>query len=186
MTPVKTIWGGASPFAERAFATPDGKARVVPVVHAPRDDASRAYPLRLNTGRYRDQWNTMTRTGLSQHRREPLVEVHPDAAQRLGITDCALARVETPNGASIFRVAVTPDQRRRDPFVPIHWSDQTSAGGRAGLLPGQDRDPISGQPGFKNTPARAGSYKPNWTGFLVSRERPASHFFSPVLGCMRL
>jgi assimilatory nitrate reductase catalytic subunit len=169
-------WGGASPFAARAFPTPDGKARLVSIVHAPRDDASRAYPLRLNTGRYRDQWHTMTRTGLSpklsQHRREPMVEVHPDTAQRLGITDGALARVETPNGASIFRVAVTPDQRRRDLFVPIHWSDQTSAGGRAGLLPGQDRDPISGQPGFKNTPARAGSYKPNWTGFLVSRERP--------------
>ncbi len=171
-------WGGASPFAERSFPTPDGKARLVPVVHTPRDDASRAYPLRLNTGRYRDQWHTMTRTGLSpklsQHRREPLVEVHPDTAKRLGLADGALARVETPHGASIFRVAITPDQRRRELFVPIHWTDQTSAGGRTGLLPGKDRDPVSGQPGFKNTPARAGSYKPGWTGFVVSRERPTA------------
>jgi assimilatory nitrate reductase catalytic subunit len=171
-------WGGASPFAERAFPTPDGKAQLVPVVHTPRDDASRAYPLRLNTGRYRDQWHTMTRTGLSpklsQHRREPLVEVHPDTARRLGLTDGTLARVETPNGTSIFRAAITPDQRRRELFVPIHWTDQTSAGGRAGLLPGKDRDPVSGQPGFKNTPARAGPYKPDWTGFFVSRERPSA------------
>ncbi|WP_240502230.1 nitrate reductase [Sphingomonas panacis] len=170
-------WGGASPFVGRAFSTPDGKARLVPVVHVPRDDAMRGYPLRLNTGRYRDQWHTMTRTGLSpklsQHRREPLVEVHPDTARRLGLADGGLARVETPHGASTFRVAATADQRRQELFVPIHWSDQTSAGGRAGLLPGQDRDPHSGQPGFKNTPATARAYKPGWTGFLVSAERTA-------------
>ncbi|SDA36851.1 molybdopterin-dependent oxidoreductase [Sphingomonas sp. NFR15] len=170
-------WGGASPFATRAFTTPDGRARLVPVAHEPRDDATRGYPLRLNTGRYRDQWHTMTRTGLStrlsQHRREPLVEVHPDTARRLGLGDGGLARVETPHGASIFRVAATTDQRRHELFVPIHWSDQTSAGGRAGLLPGANRDPHSGQPGFKNTPARARAYRPGWTGFLIARERTA-------------
>ncbi|CAN5286754.1 nitrate reductase [soil metagenome] len=170
-------WGGASPFAGHAYPTPDGRARLVPVVPAARDDASRTFPLRLNTGRYRDQWHTMTRTGLSpklsQHRREPLVEVHPDTAKRLGLVDGGLARVETPHGASIFRVAVTPDQRRRELFVPIHWTDQTSAGGRAGMLPGRGWDTVSGQPGFKNTPARAATYRPDWTGFLVSRERPS-------------
>jgi assimilatory nitrate reductase catalytic subunit len=149
----------------------------VPVDYTPRADYSRAFPLRLNTGRYRDQWHTMTRTGLSprlsQHRREPLVEIHPDTVQRLGLTDGGLARVETAQGSSIFRVAGTPDQRRRELFVPIHWTDQTSGGGRAGLLPGQDRDPASGQPGFKNTPVRASGYKPAWNGFLLTRDPPA-------------
>jgi assimilatory nitrate reductase catalytic subunit len=41
------------------------------------------------------------------------------------------------------------------------------------LLPGRERDPVSGQPGFKNTPATARTYKPEWTGFLVARERPS-------------
>jgi assimilatory nitrate reductase catalytic subunit len=171
-------WGGISPFAGRGFATPDGKARLVPLAYAPRADGSRAFPLRLNTGRYRDQWHTMTRTGLSpklsQHRREPLVEVHPETVQRLGLADGGLARVETPQGSSIFRVASTPDQRRRELFVPIHWTDQTSAGGRTGLLPGQDRDPFSGQPGFKNTPATASAYVPAWNGFLISTTPPAT------------
>ncbi|CAN5812747.1 nitrate reductase [soil metagenome] len=175
MTPFQ--WGGASPFAAGGYATPDGKARLVPVAWQPRADGGRAFPLRLNTGRYRDQWHSMTRTGLSpklsQHRREPLVEVHPDTLRRLGLEDGGLARVETAQGSSIFRVAGTPDQRRRELFVPIHWTDQTSACGRAGLLPAQDRDPHSGQPGFKNTPATARAWKPAWNGFLISREPTA-------------
>ena len=175
MEPIQ--WGGISPFADRAFPTADGKANLVPVAYAPRADGTRQFALRLNTGRYRDQWHTMTRTGLSpklsQHRREPLVEVHPDTVQRLGLTDGGLAKVETPHGHSVFRVASTPDQRRQELFVPIHWTDQTSGGGRTGLLPGQDRDPHSGQPGFKNTPVRIAPWRPDWTGFLVTTDLPA-------------
>jgi assimilatory nitrate reductase catalytic subunit len=171
-------WGGVSPFAERLYTTPNGRANLVAVLHSVRADGNRAFPLRLNTGRYRDQWHTMTRTGLSpklsQHRREPLVEVHPDMMSRTGLVDGGLATVETPHGNSIFRVATSTGQRRADLFVPIHWTDKTSGGGRAGLLPGQDRDPLSGQPGFKNTPARIAPYKPEWTGFLVSRDQPTA------------
>jgi assimilatory nitrate reductase catalytic subunit len=170
-------WGGVSPFASGCYPTPDGKARLVSVRHNPRNDGADAFPLRLNTGRYRDQWHTMTRTGLSpklsQHRREPQVEVHPDTIQRWKLADGGLAHVETPHGKSIFRVASVAGQRRSELFAPIHWTDQTSGGGRAGLLPGRDRDPVSGQPGFKNTPARIAPYLPAWNGFLVTCERPA-------------
>jgi assimilatory nitrate reductase catalytic subunit len=95
MQPVQ--WGGPSPFAEGRYPTTDGKARLVsvrPTMCATND----AFPLRLNTGRYRDQWHTMTRTGLSaklsQHRREPLVEVHPETADRMGLSDGGLATVK--------------------------------------------------------------------------------------------
>ncbi len=176
MEPVQ--WGGASPFSAGRFATQNGRANLVAITYARRADNSRHYPLRLNTGRYRDQWHTMTRTGLSpklsQHRREPLVEVHPDTMSRARLVEGGLALVETPHGKSIFRVLSSSGQRRSDLFVPIHWTDQTSGGGRAGLLPGQDRDPVSGQPGFKNTPAKIAPYVPEWTGFLVSRHRPVS------------
>lgn len=57
--------------------------------------------------------------------------------------------------------------------MPMHWTDQTSGGGRTGLLPNQDRDPVSGQPGFKNTAATIRPYAPTWTGFLVTREQTA-------------
>ena len=172
-----TQWGGISPFAKRPFPTPNGKANLVPVIDTPRADSTRQFALRLNTGRYRDQWHTMTRTGLSpklsQHRREPLVEVHPDTVQRFDLSDGGLAKVETAHGHSIYRVASTPNQRRQDLFVPIHWTDQTSGGGRTGLLPGPDRDPHSGQPGFKNTPVSISPWQPDWTGFLVTTALPA-------------
>ena len=168
-------WGGPSPFAKGRYPTPDGKAGLVTVRPTLRA-TSAAFPLRLNTGRYRDQWHTMTRTGLSpklsQHRREPLVEVHPDMIERMGLIDGGLAHVETAQGISIFRVASTPNQRRQDLFVPIHWTDQTSGSGRAGRLPAQDRDPHSGQPGFKNTPASITAYTPDWHGFLITRNVP--------------
>jgi assimilatory nitrate reductase catalytic subunit len=169
-------WGGVSPLASGRYPTPDGKARLVPLTFVPRSDGDKQHALRLNTGRYRDQWHTMTRTGLSpklsQHRREPVVEVHPDMMARFGLDDGGLAEVETAQGKSIFRVSSTFNQRRMELFVPMHWTDQTSGGGRTGLLPGQDRDLISGQPGFKNTPATIRIWQPRWQGFLVSKSLP--------------
>lgn len=169
------IWGGAHPFARR-FPHPDGKARVIRVA-PPAPVAEDARPLRLNTGRYRDQWHTMTRTGLSptlsQHRREPLVEVHPDDAAAYGLADGGFARLSTAAGSATFRVALSDGQRRGDLFVPMHWTDQLAGEGRANLLPLGDADPFSGQPGFKNTPVAIAPVRPEWRAFLVSRE-PAS------------
>ncbi|EQB06158.1 molybdopterin-dependent oxidoreductase [Sphingobium baderi] len=165
-------WGGA-PFADGRFPTPDGKARLVMVkqmdVQAPLHD----WPMTLNTGRYRDQWHTMTRTGLSpklaRHREEPLVEIHPHDAQALGLEEGDLARVSTPQGDSLFRAALSEGQRPGEIFTPIHWTDQISTGGRTGLLPRPLTDPHSGQPGFKSTPARVERQMTEWKGFLILR-----------------
>jgi assimilatory nitrate reductase catalytic subunit len=166
-------WAGVSPFAEGRFTTPDGKARLV-AVSAPAPRADAAFPMRLNTGRYRDQWHTMTRTGLSprlsQHRPEPLLEVHPRDAQAHGVRDGGLARVVTASGASVYRVTVTDAQAPGTVFVPMHWTDTLSSGGRTGLLPGKDRDPHSGQPGFKDSAARIEAVEPDWRAFLVHHD----------------
>jgi assimilatory nitrate reductase catalytic subunit len=170
-----TRWGG-TPFADGRFPTPDGKARLVAVVQGSLDRPLPKWPLTLNTGRYRDQWHTMTRTGLSprlsQHRREPLVEVHPLDAEAQGIDDGDLVRVATPQGASVFRALLSDGQRRGEIFVPIHWTDRQSSGGRAGLLPRPVVDPLSGQPGFKATPAWIEKLALDWRGFLIARELP--------------
>ncbi|MBD3753867.1 MAG: type IV pilus assembly protein PilM, partial [Micrococcales bacterium] len=82
-------WGGERPLAG-GYPTPSGKARLVRVT-PPAPATNAEFPLRLNTGRYRDQWHTMTRTGLSaklsQHRREPLLEIHPDDATAARLAD---------------------------------------------------------------------------------------------------
>ena len=172
-----TLWGGAQPFADGRYPTLDGKARMLAVEPEPVADDP-AFPFHLNTGRYRDQWHTMTRTGLSprlsQHRRAPLVEIHPDDARAFGLADGGLARITTASGDSIYRVALHDGQRRAELFVPIHWADRTATLGRTGRLPGKARDPLSGQPGFKNTPARIEAVAPAWSGFLVSRDEPGT------------
>ena len=172
-------WGGPSPFADKRFTTPSGRARMMAVQPPAAPVADPAYPFRLNTSRYRDQWHTMTRTALSprlsQHRREPLVEVHPQDAAALGIEDGGLARVTTAQGEAVFRVALSEGQRPGELCVPMHWTDQISAGGRANRLPNQNADPVSGQPGFKNSAAAIEPVTPEWTGFLVTRDQPALH-----------
>ena len=179
-------WGG-TPFADGQFPTPDGKARLIAVAQRALDGALPKWPLTLNTGRYRDHWHTMTRTGLSprlsQHRREPLVELHPLDAEARGIDERDLVRVMTPQGESVFRAAIGQGQRRGEIFVPIHWTDRQSNGGRAGLLPRALVDPHSGQPGFKATPARIDKLAVDWRGFLLARavpERIPAAYFTKV------
>jgi len=166
-------WGGAFPLAD-GYPTPDGRARLVSVRPQAAPEADPAFPLRLNTGRYRDQWHTMTRTGyaptLAQHRREAQLEIHPQDAALYGLSDGGLARVETPSGASMFRVSASEGQRRGEIFVPMHWGAVMANGARANLLPSQAADPVSGQPGFKNTPARVVPIAPEWRGFLLRQD----------------
>ncbi len=162
-------WGGLHPFAG-GYPTPTGRARMIAVA-APAALVDPEFPLRLNTGRYRDQWHTMTRTGLSptlsQHRREPCLEVHPADATARDLADGGLARVVTPQGAALFRVSLSDGQRRGEIYVPMHWTDAMAGEGRANSLPDQRTDPVSGQPAFKNSRARVEAVEPEWRAFLV-------------------
>ncbi len=187
MAPVR--WAD-QPFADGHFPTPDGKARLVMTVQAPLGEPLKDWPLTLNTGRYRDQWHTMTRTGLSpklaRHREEPMVEVHPRDADRLGLDEGDIARVETPQGASLFRVTLSDGQRQGEVFTPIHWTDRQARGGRTGLLPRPLTDPHSGQPGFKATPARLEKVAIEWRGFLILRGEVPPADLPPSLWATRI
>ncbi|MGE5516845.1 MAG: molybdopterin-dependent oxidoreductase [Bacteroidota bacterium] len=170
-----TRWGAERMFADGRFFTADGRARLVPVSHRPPAEApSPAFPLRLNTGRYRDQWHTMTRTGLSPrlsgHRPEPLLDIHP--ADAAGLKNDALVRVEGRAGSYLARVNVTDAQRPGEVFLPMHWSDTFAAQAVAGrLLPGVT-DPLSGQPESKHAAVRIVPFTPSWHGLLVGNGLP--------------
>jgi assimilatory nitrate reductase catalytic subunit len=160
-------------FAGGGFATPDGKARLIAVKTPPLEQRhAPAWPLRLNTGRVRDQWHTMTRTGLSprlmSHISEPFVEVHPDDAAMLGLEQGDIAQVETVTGRARLRVLVTTNGAPGAIFVPIHWSAQNSSHGRTGPLVHALVDPISGQPDAKGTRARLAKVDVAAYGFLLS------------------
>ncbi|TKB45512.1 MAG: nitrate reductase, partial [Mesorhizobium sp.] len=165
-------------FANGNFYTPDRKARFIAIRPAAQTRTSLDYPLVLNTGRVRDHWHTMTRTGksprLSQHMAEPFVEIHPADAQHYGIGDADIVRVSTAHGEVLVRALVTVRQRQGSVFVPMHWTDQFSARARVDALVAPRTDAISGQPASKNVAARIERFAATAFGFAVLAERPAS------------
>ena len=142
-------------FEDGRFATPDGLARLIAVrPRGPAQALSEARPLRLNTGRVRDQWHTMTRTAraprLMNHRAEPFIEVAPEDAEAHGLGDQQLARLTGADGEYRGRVRVSKGQRRGEVFVPMHWTDRYSGMARMGSLLAAHVDPVSGQPESKH------------------------------------
>jgi assimilatory nitrate reductase catalytic subunit len=168
-------------FADGAFYAPDGRARfIAPEMPALRTQTSDARPLRLNTGRVRDQWHTMTRTGLSprlgQHIPEPYVEIHPEDAARFGLADGGHARLTTDFGACVLKVMISDRQQRGMVFAPIHWNDETAGMARVGGLVAPLIDPVSGQPENKATPVSIRPQHFAQRGFVLSRQPLAMPF----------
>ncbi len=160
-------------FAEGAFFTPDRKGRfVAPEPPALQSETDAAFPFILNTGRIRDQWHTMTRSGLSprlaSHLPEPFVEIHPDDAAQTGLKHDDFARVGTRHGVCVLKVRISDGQRRGSLFAPIHWSDTNASAARIGDLVNPANDPFSGQPEAKATPAAITRVDYRFAGFFLS------------------
>jgi assimilatory nitrate reductase catalytic subunit len=165
-------------FADGRFYANDRKGRfIAPEVPALRAETHAGRPLRLNTGRIRDQWHTMTRTGLSQrlgsHLPEPFVEIHPDDASKFGVIDDGFARVTTDYGQCLLKVVVSARAQRGTLFAPIHWSEANASNARVGALVAPFTDPFSGQPESKATPASIAPYEYVFRGFMLSRKQLA-------------
>ncbi|EKF43203.1 assimilatory nitrate reductase (NADH) subunit alpha [Nitratireductor indicus C115] len=163
-------------FTNGGFFTADGRARFVALRPSGAAMADEAYPLTLNTGRVRDHWHTMTRTGksprLSAHMAEPFAEIHPEDAARLSIDDADLVRVESRHGAAVVRALVTARQRPGSVFVPMHWTAEFAALARVCALVAPVTDPLSGQPASKNVPIRLERFEAGCYGFAICARRP--------------
>jgi len=168
--------GTARLFEDGRFFHADGKARFISAAPKPlANETDPTYPLSLNTGRVRDHWHTMTRTGksarLSSHIVEAQVEIHPDDALFCHVEDGDLACVTSRHGQVTVRVHVTSNQRPGSVFVPMHWNDQFASLGRIGAVVNPDTDPASGQPEFKHTPVQVTPRTYRWHAFVLSRQR---------------
>lgn len=162
-------------FADGQFYTPDRKALFIATPYRPAQSLpDTKKPFVLNTGRIRDQWHTMTRTGktqrLTSHIAEPFLEIHPDDAALVGLSPATLAEVSNEFGSAIYRVLVTNRVRRGNVFVPMHWSDANSSRGRVDALVAPNVDPVSGQPESKHSTVSVRPYSAEWFAFFVSRE----------------
>jgi assimilatory nitrate reductase catalytic subunit len=172
--------GTARLFGDGRFPTSDRRARFIAVAHHhPKYAVSAEFPLVLNTGRLRDQWHTMTRTGdvakLMMQAPEPLLEIAPDDATKFGIEDGALAEVASPWGRAIARAKISKSNKPGEIFMPMHWTDAMSAFGSPGRAVNPACDAVSGQPELKHTPARVTPLEVRWEGLLLSPRR-----FRPV------
>ena len=142
-------------FQDGLFYTPSKKARLFAVQG---DNLSEPvtsdFPFILLTGRIRDQWHTQTKTGkvnkLNRHKPEPFLQIHPDDAAGLGITDKLLVEIAGRRGYVRVKAELSSDIRRGTCFLPMHWGKiRNSTLGRANNLTSELIDPVSGEPDYK-------------------------------------
>ncbi|WP_373496187.1 molybdopterin-dependent oxidoreductase [Aquiflexum sp.] len=142
-------------FEDKKFYTPNQKAQIK--TSGPRSQAEEItpdFPMILTTGRVRDQWHTMTRTGkvskLGQHKPLPYLEIHPYDAMERGIQEGDTVEIQGKRGKVKVHAKVTEDIRRGVVFLPMHWGKILGNDfARANNLTGNAIDPISKQPDFK-------------------------------------
>jgi len=152
-------------FADGRFFTKSGKA----VINDPKDEnesepLSDNLPLILTTGRIRDQWHTMTKTGkvnkLKQHIARSFLEIHPEDAREREILEDDLVEVYGQRGAVRVKAKLTADIKQGVVFLPMHWGKmQGSDLNRANNITNALLDKVSKQPDFKYAAVQVKKYK---------------------------
>jgi assimilatory nitrate reductase catalytic subunit len=154
--------GRARLYADGVFPTPTGRARFAAIdVRAPAETTDWHYPFALNTGRLRDQWHGMSRTGtvaqLFGHASEPAVDLHPDDSARIGVATGDFVHLTSRRASIVLPVRVDASVAPGQAFVPMHWGEEFVSGlpttavahGVNALLPAAI-DPVSKQPELKH------------------------------------
>ncbi|MEO3794202.1 molybdopterin-dependent oxidoreductase [Nonomuraea sp. B10E15] len=138
--------GTPRPFLD-SFATPDGRARFVPVQHRPpAEETDEDHPVYLTTGRVLAQYQSGAQTRriapLVQAAPEPFAELHPDLAEQLGIAQGDVVRISSRRGETKAVARISEAIRSDTVFMPFHWEG-------ANRLTNPALDPVSGMPEFK-------------------------------------
>jgi len=125
--------GKARLYENGVFATSDGKAKFANVTYKPTTDKIDArHPLHLLTGRLRDQWHGMSRTGnvaqLFNHVEEPLIYMNPDDMSRRQIEDGDIVKVSNKRGSLVLPVKASHDMQVTQTFIPMHWGSEFMSG----------------------------------------------------------
>ncbi|MCH7409514.1 molybdopterin-dependent oxidoreductase [Belliella sp. DSM 111904] len=151
-------------FLDKKFFTANQRAQIsVEENIATNEPLSEEFPLVLTTGRIRDQWHTMTRTGkvnkLKQHISKPYLEIHPLDAQARKLVENDTVMVIGGRGKVKLLVKITVDIRPGVVFLPMHWGRIFGSDfARTNNLTGNAIDPISKQPDFKYTAVQVSKF----------------------------
>jgi len=157
--------GIARLFADKKFYTPSAKA----IIHAVPDaitseQPDKDFPLILTTGRVRDQWHTMSRTGkvskLNKHIAQAYIEINPTNASLIGIKENDIVMVRSRRGEVRVKAKITTDIKKGVVFLPMHWGKILGSDlNRANNLTSELVDPISKEPDFKFCAVSVSKYK---------------------------
>ncbi|WP_111310046.1 nitrate reductase [Confluentibacter sediminis] len=153
-------------FEDKKFYTPSKKA----IFNIPQSITNTSvmpdeeFPLILTTGRVRDQWHTMTKTGkvsrLKTHYPNPVLEINPVDAYLNKLKDGDITEIKSKNGVVRVRAQVTDSVRKGVVFLPMHWGKQLQNDlNRANNLTNTVVDPFSKEPDFKFTTVSVKKYK---------------------------
>lgn len=152
-------------FTDKLFYTPSQKA----IIHAVDDGnqsepTTKDLPLVLTTGRIRDQWHTMTKTGkvnrLKQHIANAFLEIHPDDAEARGIEEDDLVDITNGRGNVRVKAKFSDDIKKGVVFLPMHWGKILNNDlNRANNLTNNLIDPVSKEPDFKFSAVQVKRYQ---------------------------
>ncbi|WP_425509193.1 nitrate reductase [Vibrio ziniensis] len=173
-----------APYRDGVFSTASGKAQFVAVKALV--EANHGWW--LNTGRQRDQWHTMTRTGhvakLAAGEVEPTIYVNKLSAETIGLKEgyCAALRSVSDESDSCIFVKVKFDDglSGKQLFMSMHWAGRYSAQSQVNRTVSSIVDPISGQPAFKSSNVHIAPVQMQSFGLYVGQERdlPCSDYRS--------
>lgn len=143
---------GTDRLFEKEFAHEDAKAKMAVVTNQPtitKNNASPKFPLTLTTGRVMSQYLTGEQTrkspSLAARNFESFMEIHPAAAEKYGLKDNAMVKIESSNGVIVVRSKFSKKIRKDTVFVPFHWTDSQNVN----RLVSDELDPFCRMPGFK-------------------------------------
>ena len=148
--------GAARLYADGVFQKPDGKAQFVNTIYKGTADKTDArHPLHLLTGRLRDQWHGMSRTGtvaqLFNHAEEPVIEMSADDMSRRSIKNGDIVKVSNKRGSLVLVAQLSDEVQPSQTFIAMHWGRQFMHGLGVNALMPPTFDKISKQPELKHT-----------------------------------
>lgn len=159
-------------YADGVFPTASGHARFqADPFRAPQEKREARYPLTLNTGRLRDQWHGMSRTGtvaqLFGHAEEAALSLHPDELRRRRLVSGDLVKLRSRRGSLIVPVQADEAVRPGQAFLPMHWGDRFLKGLGTNVLTLPAFDPLSKQPELKHAGVEVEKVELPWQLFAL-------------------
>lgn len=173
-------------YADGLFPTASGRARFVNVTHQEMAEVTdRTHPISLISGRLRDQWHGMSRTGtvarLFNLDEEPLISMHPVDMRERALVEGDLVRLSNPRSSIVVRVKETDSLKAGRAWMPMHWGNRFMNSAGVNALTSSAVDPYSQQPELKHAAIAIEKADLPWQLVVIRKgDRDTESHFAPL------